>query len=359
MENEIKSIVIQNILESIPVGILVINPDGEIVKTNRAASQILGYAGNMLQGKGWGDLFIFGTDNLDFNQVFIDVIREKRVNLCRNVDYVTPDGSTLHLSLTTSFLAEDDKTAAIVVLIHDMTEIHHAYEREKLALEEKHRVQQQRAESLERLALAVAHQIRNPVTAIGGFANLTLKQPDVNVHMVGYLKNILSDAGRLEDIVRAVSGYAGLKPAVLVRTPLREVVEGAKGRLEEKAVQQTRKVSWGIRMDMEYGEIDPDLFSLALDEIFLNSLEAFDGGEAFIAVHAFEEADGFCLRIEDKGGGILEKDMPYIFDPFFTTKAVGVGMGLCRAHRIISEHRGHMEVRSNPGKGTEVLIRIL
>ena len=358
MENGIKSIVIQNILESIPVGLLVINQEGEIVKTNRAASEILGYAGEMLKGKGWGDLFIFDTDNLDFNQVFLDVIQEKRVNLCRNVNYVTPEGNTLHLSLTTSFLVEEDETAAIVVLIHDLTEIHHAHEREKSALEEQHRMQHQRAESLERFALAVAHQIRNPVTAIGGFANRLLRQSDVNAQMGSYLRNILADAGRLEDIVRAVSGYAGLKTAVPVRFAIEKVVDGARGRLEEKAVQKLRKVSWSIRVGSVYGEIDPHLFSMALDEVLLNSLEAFNDDEAFIAVHAFEESDGFHLRIEDKGCGILEKDMPYIFDPFFTTKAVGVGMGLCRAHRIISEHKGKMEVQSTPGKGTEVAIRI-
>ena len=90
MEDGIKTIVIQNILESIPVGLLVINSEGEIVTANRAASQILGYTRETLNGKGWGDLFISDMDNLDFNQVFLDVIQERQVNLCRNVNYVDP-----------------------------------------------------------------------------------------------------------------------------------------------------------------------------------------------------------------------------------------------------------------------------
>ena len=112
------------------------------------------------------------------------------------------------------------------------------------------------------------------------------------------------------------------------------------------------------RVDPVCGEIDPHLFSLALDEVLLNSLESFGGNEALIAIRAGEESGGFYLRIEDEGCGIPEKDMPYIFDPFFTTKAVGVGMGLCKAQRIISEHRGHLEVLSTPGTGTQVAIRI-
>ena len=312
----------------------------------------------MLNGKGWGDLFISDMDNLEFNQVFLDVIQERRMNLCRNVNYVTPEGNMLHLSLTTSFLVENAETAAIVVLIHDLTEVHHSHEREKLALEEQHRMQHRRAESLEKLALAVAHQIRNPVTAIGGFANRLLNQPHVDERTASYLRNILADARRLEDIVQAVSGYAGLRSAVPVRSSLEKVVEAAKGRLEEIAAQRSKKISWMVRVDPVHGELDPHLFSLALDEVLLNSLEAFRGNEGFIAIRAVEESGGFHMRVEDKGRGILEKDMPYIFDPFFTTKAVAIGMGLCRAQRIISEHRGHIKVQSTPGKGTDVIIRI-
>ncbi len=358
MENSLRSMVIQNILESIPVGLLVINSEGEIVRTNRAASRILGYPAEMLDGKGWGDLFISDTENLDFNQVFLDVIQEKQVNLCRNVPYVSPEGKTFRLSLTTSFLVEDEETAAIVVLVHDITELHDAHEREKCALEEQRRMQHQKAESLEQFALAVAHQIRNPVTAIGGFANRLLTHPDISGRMGTYLENILAQAGRLENIVRAVSAYAGLKQVVPVRRPMEKIVLGAKARLEEKASQKSKKILWRLQVDAVYGEVDPTLFPLALDEVLLNALEASNGKEAFIAVHAFEESEGLHLKIEDKGGGISERDLPYIFDPFFTTKAVGIGMGLCKAQRIISDHKGQIEVQSAPGKGTEVHIHI-
>ncbi|MFY9243307.1 MAG: PAS domain-containing protein, partial [Polaribacter sp.] len=95
----IKSIILQNILESIPVGLLVINPDGEIVASNQAASVILGYPCRMFEGKGWGDLFLEEVRNRAFNQVILDVIQEKKVNLHRRAPYVQPGGETLQLSI--------------------------------------------------------------------------------------------------------------------------------------------------------------------------------------------------------------------------------------------------------------------
>ena len=64
------------------------------------------------------------------------------------------------------------------------------------------------------------------------------------------------------------------------------------------------------------------------------------------------------MKIKDSGIGISEQDRPYIFDPFFTTKAVGVGMGLCKVKRIISEHKGEITVEGNLGKGTKVRIQL-
>ena len=154
-------------MESIPVGLLVINPDGEIVTSNQSASVILGYPCCMFEGKGWGDLFLEDLRNLAFNQVILDVIQEKKVNLHRRVSYVQPGGETLQLSIRGSFLREDGGIAGIVLILHDVSELTRLHDREKRVLREKHRLERERAEGLTRLALAIAHQIRNPIMSIG------------------------------------------------------------------------------------------------------------------------------------------------------------------------------------------------
>ena len=74
----IKPIILKSILDSLPVGLMVIDPEGEVININRAASEILGYPLDAFEGKGWGDLFFDGEKNIDFNQIIIDIIRRGR-----------------------------------------------------------------------------------------------------------------------------------------------------------------------------------------------------------------------------------------------------------------------------------------
>ena len=354
---QLKPVIIQNIFESLPLGLIVIDSQGEIVIANQAASRILGYPSEMFKGKGWGDLFIDRYKNIDFNQVLLDVIRERRINLHRSVSYSRPTGETLQLSITTSFLKEDEEIAGIVVLIDDVTEIHHLRLREKAALEEKNRLQQQRAEGLKNFSLAVAHQIRNPVASIGGFAMRGLKQLDENHSITVYLNHILGESGRLEAIVRAVNNYANIPPPALTKVSIARILKEAQTRLTQKAIALSKKINWTVRVDTSEATVDPVLFAQALDEVLLNSLESFDGDQGSIEMAVSVDRGRVHLEITDSGTGILEQDEPYIFDPFFTTKAVGVGTGLCKVEKIIVEHTGIVTVESRPEKGTKVTIQ--
>lgn len=337
---------------------LVIDSQGEIVTINRAACEILGYTRDTFRGKGWGEIFFEADKNVEFNQVIIEVILEKQVNLHRDVSYIRPTGETLRLSINTSFLQENDEIVGLVVLLDDVTELHELHEREKAILEEKNRAQRERTESLKKLALAVAHQIRNPVTSIGGFATRLLNKSDKKGGNAVYLRNILSGTKRLEAIVQGVVDYTEIFPASPVKVPISGVLGKAQARLTEKAIELSKQVNWNVKIEPIEVLIDPELFAQALDEILLNCVEAFTGDHGTVDIIAFRNANGTYIEISGTGTGISEQDMPYIFDPFFTTKAVGVGMGLCKAQRIITEHKGELTVSSSPGKGTKVTVRL-
>ncbi len=355
---KIKPIILRNIWESLPVGLMVIDPGGEVITINRAASEILGYSLEAFEGKGWGDLFFDDEKNTGFNQIIIDIIQERKVNLKRSATYVTPAGKILQLSITGSFLREDGEIAGIVVLINDVTELHQAHAIEKTVLEEKSALQHERAESIKNLAEGVAHQIRNPVTAIGGFSMRILNKLDQDDPNRAYLEAILKETKRLEDVVTAVGSYTKLLQIEPKRVAISEVLEKAKAGLSRREAELSKKIEWTVQSEPIEVIIDPGLFTHALNELFLNALEFCKEDQVSIEVSVFEDANRANVEIKDSGTGISEQDRPYIFDPFFTTKAVGVGMGLCKVKRIISEHNGEITVESSLGKGTQVKIRL-
>ncbi|MDZ7696812.1 MAG: ATP-binding protein [Deltaproteobacteria bacterium] len=351
-------IVLQNILDSLSVGILVIDPEGLIAAINRAASEILGHTADPPFGKGWEALIDEDERNHDFQNLMVEVINERKVNLKRSLRYFGANGNTRRLSISGSVLTEGRHTGGIAILINDVTELHHAHEIEKTVLREKSALQHERAESIRNLAEAVAHQIRNPVMSIGGFSLRMLKGTGENDPNRKYVEMILDGSRRLEDVVSAVSSYTKLMEISPRKTLLPELVAEAKKGIQAKVDALSRKIDWNLSLEPIEIRVDPEFFVLALKEIFLNALEFCDEACATIEVQLLKQKNHMHLEIRDQGPGISEANLPFIFDPFFTTKAVGVGMGLCKAKRIISEHKGKIVVKSRRGRGTAVTIRL-
>jgi len=354
----LRPIILQNMLDNLPVGLMVIDSNGEIVTVNGAASEILGHSLDAFEGKGWGELFFEDPRNREFNQMIVDIIWDKNVNLTREVRYIRSDEKAVHLSVTGSYLREDNDIAGIVVLMNDVTELYQAHENEKAVLEEKSALEHEKAEGLRKLAEAVAHQIRNPVTAIGGFSRRILSRLGMDDPNRDYLETIIDGTRRLENVVRAVADYTRLLEVRPERFPLSKVLDMARAGLAQREAELSKRVAWNIRVPPVEAMVDPGLFARALNELFLNALEFSLEDEVWVEVHVFKEGDGVTVRVEDRGPGISEEDMPYILDPFFTTKAVGVGMGLCRVKRIISGHKGDLKIESIPGKGTRAMIHL-
>jgi anti-anti-sigma factor len=242
--------------------------------------------------------------------------------------------------------------------LHDVTEIHTCYLHEKEILEDKNRLQKERTESLNKLAISVAHQLRNPTTAIGGFAGLLLKKADPDTFPAKYLESIVTSAGRLEDLVRSVRDYTSLPPVTLRRVPVSVFHEPIERRVRQKAAELSREVDVIFGGESFEVSIDPGLVEEALNEILDNAVESMTAGHGTVEVSITPEENSFLITIQDNGSGIPEENLPYVFDPFFTTKAVGIGMGLCLARQIITEHNGCIWIERSELSGTKVMIRI-
>ena len=353
-----QDILVRNIMENMSIGLAVINTAGEIIAANTAAETILGFTREDLKTKGWVELFFDTTDNIAFNQFIVDVIEYQKLNQIRETPYTKPDGKRLYLSITSSFIHDRGKPVGVIMLFDDVTEVRELHERERRILEERNRLHRERIESLNHFASSIAHQLRNPLVTIGGFAQRMFRANAPECPDSANAEFILTEVKRLETIVKVVEEYTALSHVEIQSAALSEIIEPLRRDIDSLATSRKKTIRWDIELNINTVFVDPFYFSRALREILVNSLEAFGKEAGMITIKAENADDDVILEIADTGRGIDPDDIPYAFDPFFTTKVTNIGMGLSTAQRIISEHHGKLVIDGEPGVGTRVTITI-
>jgi PAS domain S-box-containing protein len=253
-------------------------------------------------------------------------------------------------------LNKSKEVVGTVHLIKDISEIKRL--REKVASAE-------RMAALGEMAAKVAHEIRNPLLSIGGFARRLQKRLDGDLRENA--KIIVSEVQRLEGILNDTLSFVRVARLDKKKVDINELVENIINLLEPAVYEKGNMITKEIEQPMEVF-IDHDRVKEALLNIVTNANQATDNGDiiirAYIAKthsdanlfgHVEEKREG-VIEIKDNGCGIKEEDIDRIFDPFFTTRPTGTGLGLSITKRIIEEHGGKIEVESVWGKGTKFKI---
>jgi signal transduction histidine kinase len=201
----------------------------------------------------------------------------------------------------------------------------------------------------------VAHEIRNPLATIGGFARHLEKHPEDADKVREGAAIIAQETARLEKMLTDVMKYSRPVRVERRRQNLNEVVEHSLAVLSGQ-IPDGIKLRVALSPDLPTIEIDPDPVEQVVINLIKNSIEAMNGaGELEIAT--LSAASEVMLVIRDTGPGIPEQIREKIFQPFFTTKKKGNGLGLAICKQIIDEHEGAIEVDSIPGEGTTFKIR--
>ncbi|MGD8562256.1 MAG: ATP-binding protein [Desulfarculaceae bacterium] len=344
-------LVVGNILEAIRDGVVIIDPEGVIALANSALGEIVGMPAEGLSGRHWSELFVDNPANQEFSHTISEVLHHQQLHYNRQVGFFTPDGRRKELIATTS-LIQDQKQAflGVVAVFKDVSELTSLHRRERLLLARSRRLLEERQESLDRVARAVAHEVRNPVTAIGGLAVRLLKEKDPDSKEASYLRRILGSSQRLEQVVAQVKTYADLPRPHLTPTSLGPWLEDLLEPFRAKAQKENVSLEMSTQEEA-MAAIDVVVLAAALKHILDNALEATAAGGS-IKVTLTPGHETHLITIADTGVGIDPKDIPFLFDPFFSTKAQAVGMSLALTKRIVIEHEGNLEVESTPGKGT-------
>lgn len=230
---------------------------------------------------------------------------------------------------------------------------------------EKHKLMEELSSAekfaaLGRVAANVAHQIRNPLTSLGGFAKRLQKSLPEGSKEKEYASFIADESMGLEHILKDVLSYSRSIPPNKEKLDLREITEEVLRVHEEKLTGQSITVRKSFAATPEFGA-DRQRAREALENIILNAIEAMpSGGQLSIetGVRQYKNEQYAAVTITDTGRGIPPADMSKIFEPFFTTKQTvkGTGLGLAIARSIMQEHGGSISVESKPGEGTTVTL---
>lgn len=228
-------------------------------------------------------------------------------------------------------------------------------EQELKATQEK-LIRSERLAAMGNLVNGIAHEIRNPVMSIGGFAARIKDATIEDAGLQKYTDIILSETVRLENLVRKVNEFLEVQSAEIRPDHLEHVIGEAVTCFKPLAEKQGVEMQISIEHKLPEIEIDSRQVYTALANIIENGLEAMGkGGKMEINVKSQDEKS-ISITIKDNGSGMDEDTLGSVYDPFVTSKTHGAGLGLTMVHQIIKNHNGDIGLKSKKAEGTTVNI---
>ncbi len=213
-------------------------------------------------------------------------------------------------------------------------------------------IHSERMAALGELAARVAHEIRNPLISIGGFARRLEKKLSGDIQ--DYAKIIVNEVNRLENILKEILGFVKTARINKCRVDINELMNEIADFIVPTMDEKNNIILRELCDDTLTAVIDPDKIKEAIINIFTNAAQATEHGT--LTVKTWQENEEVVIELVDTGYGIQEEDLKNIFNPFFTTKPQGTGLGLAVTHKIIQEHNGKIKVESQWGGGTAFRI---
>ena len=334
-----------NVVENVPIGLLALDNRGRIAAFNHAAESILQLSVSKIIGREAKQILPPELlEEIKHSQNRNDVI-EKEIECTRS------EGNLVPLEIgATCIRDEDDVFLGNVLLFKDLTEVRTL--RREVA-------RSQRLASVGRLAAGVAHEIRNPLSSIKGFATYFKERypdrpddqqtADIMIQEVDRLNRVV---GQLLEFAKPVS----VKPKpIKLQILLNDSIKLIKDRAAEKNISiQTQN---NTRVDEV--RIDPDRINQVLLNLYLNAIASMEnGGELKVEISSDAPHRDVVIQVSDTGDGISRENLSKIFEPYFTTKSTGTGLGLAIAHNIIEAMGGKITVESDKEMGTTFSIRV-
>jgi signal transduction histidine kinase len=310
-------------------GVIAVNMEGVISRFNRAAAVILGYEAQEVVGRAFDDVFgrSFHAPKYAVDMTLLARSGRRIPVHERDADIAGPDGKRL----------------GGVKVFQDLSELH--------ALREQAR-QQERLAAIGEMAATVAHEIRNPLGGIRGFAAFLAQDLEKDEPKKRLVEKILEGANRLDGIVSELLEYA--RPIELQLKPVNvaRILESALSMLAYDA----QRITIEPQLDADFKALaDADKMVRVFLNLLINAVQSISG-PGHIAVLIEGDERHVAVVVQDTGCGMDAGTMERIFSPFFTTKERGAGLGLSISAQIVEGHSSTIQVESAPGEGATMRV---
>jgi len=325
-----------NVVQNMPSGLLTLDNAFKITSANRAARQILG----KLPEQAFPGMVQMAKE-----------VEKTRQPLSREVTLASPSGRELSLDMTASvILGDDSDIQGYVFLFRDLTRL-----QTLLREVETNR----RLAAIGKLAGGVAHEIRNPLSSIKGFATYFGKRYQDNPDDAETATIMVQEVERINRSITQLLEFAN--PMAVEKKQV-EIAPLIRHSLKLVAHDLDREgISYHVAFENRYTWMltDPDRINQVLLNLYMNAVTAMDRGgrlEVTVADLPGDGAGGIQIHVRDNGCGIDIPHLEDIFDPYFTTRPTGTGLGLSIVHRIMENLGGDIRVESEKGKGSTFTV---
>jgi PAS domain S-box-containing protein len=338
---------LEAILQSIPHGLVLFEPSGQMLFANNFAEQLFGFQPGECSKHEISSLFL--EDDYD---IFLPNI----VKL--TLDKGSFEGEALlrdrkerkFFAYLTTFVYRGSDKDVIVLTIQDIG---------TLKTLQRESIETERVRSMAKVVDQMAHHIRNPIAAIGGFAARLLKKGLDEKDRQLYKQIIYQEASRLDNLLKSLAGFTTLPLPAMTENDFDNLLKLSKDMVPDGLLAAASE--WHAPSSEQlrsfHAFMDLEILARCLANVFINALES---GDPSVVINFFvaEKGDRIQFSVSDNGRGIEPENLHRVFDPLFTTKNEHVGLGLTISQRIINDHGGSIEIESEVGKGTTVTLEI-
>ena len=331
------------LVENMPIGLVALDGDGKIASFNQTAETILQLCSReILQGD--------PKESLPKPLWEIaDRLKEEKDPIDTEIECPVSGEKIIPLEVVAASLEEEPGAfSGAVIIFRDLSQVRRL--KEEIA-------RTQRLALIGQLAAGVAHEIRNPLSSIKGFATYFKEKYQDIPEERQTAEIMVQEVDRLNRVVGQLLEFARPMAIRKKSASLQEVIRHSLKTVRHEASKKNIDIEENLAPEINAVLIDQDRISQVLLNLYLNAIDSMDnGGTLSIGLSRDQDSGRLMISVSDTGEGISPEDQLHIFDPYFTTKQSGTGLGLAIVNKIIESHGGEIQVKSRSGKGTTILI---